>query len=205
MLAMHPNSMSEMQQQDIVTGIARSCGHVGRSTADTDLTACHTTSDFRWSQKKKFKGLRPRECGGQEADQLRPIHLPGYVVGNAPESKNVLVLNYARTTRSGAQRPVLSAATLGEVRNLHTCPTAAISLHSFIHSPRLAILLQTATIIAIFTDEPWFVTPCSMIICRPHAASSHLSEFVGLIRQHSCMKINAIRYPTRFEDKFFKN
>ncbi|GFT30396.1 hypothetical protein TNCV_2376901 [Trichonephila clavipes] len=88
---MHHSSTSERPQQVIVRGIVHSCGHVGLITTDTNgcvkanlvcwacsskattirsvrsstaATGVSYTSDFRWPQKKKSKGLRSGEHAG---------------------------------------------------------------------------------------------------------------------------------------------
>ncbi|GFX12122.1 hypothetical protein TNCV_2999051 [Trichonephila clavipes] len=61
--------------------------------SSTVATNVSYTRNFRWPQKKKFKGLRSGERGGKAIGLPRPIHLSGYVErgGYTPQSKNVLL------------------------------------------------------------------------------------------------------------------
>ncbi|GFT85171.1 hypothetical protein TNCV_496321 [Trichonephila clavipes] len=82
---MHPSSTSETQQV-IVSGIIRNCGRhqqtmdcrtrsnkfgvlvvsaEATTKSSTVATGVSCTSDFRWFKRKKSKGLRSGECGGQ--------------------------------------------------------------------------------------------------------------------------------------------
>ncbi|GFW44146.1 hypothetical protein TNCV_3855071 [Trichonephila clavipes] len=146
-------------------------------------------SDIERLQMKKYKGLR---FGERESQAIRPSCLNysrDHGCGYATQLKNMLVPHPTGTTSSSAQWSTLLAATLREVRNLRTgrflqpyyrAPGPCIPIATFLV---WLIVLLTATIIKIFTDQTWFATQCSIMICHYHAAYYHPSEFVRRIRQ----------------------
>ncbi|GFU14342.1 hypothetical protein TNCV_2916101 [Trichonephila clavipes] len=48
--------------------------------SSNSITDASYTSDFKWPQKKKSKGLRSGKCGGKNTGPSRPVHFLGYVV-----------------------------------------------------------------------------------------------------------------------------
>ncbi|GFV72656.1 hypothetical protein TNCV_411751 [Trichonephila clavipes] len=181
----------ELNGREIFFSPLHSCDSAHKTFGPTDLTSSDPVCTWR-----VFGGIEPRPSG-LESDALT-TRLP-------MASSLTFFFPHALV-----RRPILPPATSGEMGNLRTC-TLLQPYHSAPNFPiRLItplawiIVLPVTTIIAIFTDKTWFVTPCSILICNPYAAYNHPSEFAGRIRPHP-VNVNAAenRVWLRIEGKTF--
>ncbi|GFT79543.1 hypothetical protein TNCV_1326041 [Trichonephila clavipes] len=155
------------------------------------VTGVSCTSNFRWSPKEEIQWNEVREVCLTIGLQ-RPIHLPGHVAWRwfALQSKNVLMYHLrVNHTFSYAVATTLCSNSGRSGKFVYvqvslTIPRRSKSPLSFGHTPLLARRLPGGYYFFYFHRLNVVCDPCSMLICHPHAAYYHFSQFVCRIRQH---------------------
>ncbi|GFV15814.1 hypothetical protein TNCV_987971 [Trichonephila clavipes] len=144
------------------------------------------TSDCRWLQKKKSKGLRSGYSGGQATGPPHPIHLLGYV------EWGWLCTTIEKCTGASSRMnptiwcvvavlPFLFCPDEDVIAGFFN-PNTALQISAFVLPFPLSWSSSSLRLLILqFSPSKRGLRPipCSMLICRHLVACYHRSEFIG--------------------------